>query len=65
MTLDEFFESDWKIMGMRTDKIQLGRQNPTPKLIWVQLEAFITLAHKLHLQYDDSDVEMLLEEVKD
>ena len=54
MTLDEFFESDWQIMGIRTDKVQLGRSSPSPKLIWVKLDAFITLAQKLHLQYEES-----------
>ena len=60
MTLDEFFAEDWTVSGINNKGIELESADES-KHLWIELESIMTLLHKLHLQYEDDDLEMLLE----
>ena len=64
MNLDEFFKIDWEIIGMdRYGKtIELSDVNDYKTKVEIDFGGLLILAQKLHLQYNDSDVNMIFKE---
>lgn len=61
MNLERFFEEKWKVSGMNGDGFEL-RGEDSETYVWLKIDDVIGLLAKLHLQYEDEDLKIILDD---